>query len=79
MSEHTPGQAPVPDADDARLASLGYQPQLRRVLGFFFMKSSAQRWPVATHTARRAASAGQTTHGSSALATTSGTPASPCR
>jgi amino acid transporter len=27
--------APAPDADDARLASLGYQPQLRRVLGLF--------------------------------------------
>ena len=35
MSEITQPQASAPDDDDARLASLGYQPQLRRVLGLF--------------------------------------------
>jgi amino acid transporter len=36
MSEITqPQTSPASDDDDARLASLGYQPQLRRVLGLF--------------------------------------------
>src|SRR5262252_10155712 len=33
MSQHA--DLPAADTDDARLASLGYQPQLRRVLGLF--------------------------------------------
>src|ERR1700761_5288750 len=34
--QDTGAQAPVtPDEDDARLESLGYQPQLNRVLGLF--------------------------------------------
>lgn len=35
MSEDTRRQVASPQDDDARLASLGYQPQLRRVLGLF--------------------------------------------
>src|SRR6478736_3783911 len=36
MSDLTQSQpSTAPDDDDARLASLGYQPQLRRVLGLF--------------------------------------------
>jgi len=35
MSEDTAQAGIAPDDDDARLASLGYQPQLRRVLGLF--------------------------------------------
>jgi len=39
LPQHNPGNNSGPDAghdpDDARLASLGYQPQLRRVLGLF--------------------------------------------
>src|SRR3954464_607868 len=35
MSEETAPVGTAADDDDARLASLGYQPQLRRVLGLF--------------------------------------------
>src|SRR3954463_12898645 len=35
MSDQGPQVSAGQDADDARLASLGYQPQLRRVLGLF--------------------------------------------
>src|SRR5215467_5903551 len=35
MSEHGAQTSTAQDVDDARLASLGYQPQLRRVLGLF--------------------------------------------
>src|SRR5690242_14532612 len=35
MSEATPQSTAATDSDDARLESLGYRPQLSRVLGFF--------------------------------------------
>ena len=35
MREATPTTSAITDDDDARLASLGYNPQLNRVLGLF--------------------------------------------
>jgi hypothetical protein len=35
MQEATPTTSAISDDDDARLASLGYNPQLNRVLGLF--------------------------------------------
>ncbi|MGH3270838.1 MAG: amino acid permease, partial [Trebonia sp.] len=35
MHEATPQSPAATDSDDARLESLGYKPQLSRVLGFF--------------------------------------------
>lgn len=48
MQEATPAKTAITDDDDARLASLGYNPQLNRVLGLFsnFSVAFTYRSPV---------------------------------